>query len=514
MIGRLGRSRMPQRSARRAAVGRAGRLLDEGRTVDARSLLEATLPPQPPIGAAPDRWLIDAAVLWVHLTHDDPDTYPARLAWARYAYDASRALPGKPADLDRRQASTDAYADALYGLDRHDEAFAVSREGIDLAFARGDIDDVVDRRILLAAEEHERRCDEASHDALAALAERHARHPDTSISRLVQTLPILLGLETCHRHDQAETVAANLRITDLADTDQLDALLDSIESDTGIGVQHTARVHAEAVCDHGDCPVPDPTGDTPPAERQRAMTARLFGLILAGYDPTNAAAHPALITVAARYTAVADPHPDRCTVTPLDWAHYAHDAVLHLPGIDCAQAVAATRTAAGTFQRLSQPQEADRAWQRLAEYTDHLDGGNPDDAVTCRMAIAEEHYRHGRCDAALATATAAVTAWRTRQHRNTLAGTVAVVRARLLFDGCHRHHEYPDSDPVSLFAFSDRDTATALTLHCHGLTVMAEHARRYHPDDACTDQACRQTLAIADDIARRRRGPVWLDLLP
>ncbi|MGI5180561.1 hypothetical protein ACQEVZ_30025 [Dactylosporangium sp. CA-152071] len=500
MTRRPGKSRTLRLDARRAAVSRAGRLLDEGRTAEARTLLEEALPPVPPVGAAPDRRLIDAAVLWVQITRDDPDTYPARLAWARYAYDASRVLPGKTPDLDRRQASTDAYASALSRLGRYEEAFTAAREGIDVAFARGDIDDVVDRRILLAAGEYDRRCGEASRDALAALSEAHARHPETSITSLVQALPILFGLETCHRHEQAETVAARIRVTDLDNSNELDKVLDSAVQPTANGVQHTARVHAAAICDRPDCPVQDPTGGTPPAERQTAMTTRLLGLLLLGYDPASAAPHPVLINVASRYAAAADVDANGCTVSALDWARYAHEAVLHLSGLDWSQALTATREAAGTLQRLGYPHEVGEVWRRLAAFTDRLD---PDDAVTCRMAIAERRYREGRCDEALSTADAAVTAWWAQQTRSTLAGMIAMVRADLLFDGCHRHDEHPEAHPIDISAFSDGDNATLFTLYSQGLTVMAEHARTYHPDAACTDQACRDEFAIADDIPHR-----------
>ncbi|MDG6107616.1 hypothetical protein Daura_23020 [Dactylosporangium aurantiacum] len=506
MTRRTGKHHNPRLNDRcaavsRAAVSRAGRLLDEGREAEARALLEGTLPPQPPAGAAPDRRLIDAAVVWVHATREDPDTYPARLTWARYAYHASRALPGTSADLDRRQDSIDAYASALNRLEQYEEAFAVCREGIDLAFARGDVDDVLDRRIVLATGEYDRRCDAAGRDALTALTERHARHPDTSIISLVQTVPILLGLETCHRHDQADTVAAWIRVTDLDDTSHLDAILDSIGAHTGVGVHHTARVHADTVCARADCPVQDPNGATPPAERQRAMTARLLGLLLTGYDPDSAAPHPVLIKVASRYTAVADPNPGGHTPPPTAWARYAHEAVLQVPRLGWAQAITATRAAAGTLQRLGHPHEADQAWQRLAAFTDRLDA---DDTVTCRIATAEEHYHDGRCEQALATATTAVTAWRAQQTHTSPAGTIAVVRAEPLFDGCHRHGEHPDSHPIDISAFTDGDNATLFALYCQGLTVMAEHARTYHPDDACTDQTCREELALAADIPHRQ----------
>lgn len=289
-------------------------------------------------------------------------------------------------------------------------------------------------------------------------------------------------------------------MTDLDAGNVVDEVLDSVGQHTGIGVQHTARVHAAAVCDRADCPVQDPTDSTPPAERQRAMTARLLGLLLTGYDPASAAPHPVLINVASRYAAVADLNPDGCTVSPLDWARYAHEAALQITGLDWSQALSRTREAAGTFQRLGRPLDADQAWRHLAAFTDRLD---PDSAVTCRMAIAEERYQQGRCDEALAAADAAVTAWWAQQTRSTLAGMIAMVRADLLFDGCHRHSEHPVAHPIDISAFDDGDNATLLTLYGQGLTVMAEHARTYHPYAGCADQRCRDEFAVANDIPHR-----------
>ncbi|MEU0557462.1 hypothetical protein [Dactylosporangium sp. NPDC006015] len=495
--------RIPRLNARSAAMSRASRLLDEGRDREARTLLEQTLPTKPPAGGAFDRWLIDATALWVQLTDDDPDTYPARLDWARRAYHAGRTLSDKPLDLDLRRDSIDAYASALNRLGHFEEAFAICREGIDLAFARGDIDDALDRRILLAAGQHDWRCGDANHDAITALTQLQDRHPETTITSLTQALPILACLETCHQHEAADTIAARIRLTDLKDlkdTSLLDDILDITEQFAEQYIDHTARVHADVVCDRADCPVQNPTGDTAPAEPQRTMTTRVYELLLAGYNPATAPPHPVLTKVASRYTTVAAPRPHTRSASPLDWARYVHNAHLQDPNQDLALAITTTRDVATTFQRLGHPHEVDQAWQRLADFTDRLD---PDDAVTCRMVIAEEHYREGRCDKALATSSAAIAAWQAQQPRTTLRGMVAMIRTDLLFDGCHRHTGHPHNQPIDLSTLDNDDNANLFAMYCHGLTVMARHARTYHPDDPCIDPECRDQLRSAADIPHR-----------
>lgn len=287
----MSRSSHPRRPWRRSGrpgsgdvVAQARLLLADGHAAQALPLLRRVLPSQVPVAAVrPDRDLVDAAVLFVHATCDDPAQHLDRLAWGGYARDASRALPGEP-DLRLILAGADAFAHACNALRLEQETFDACREAIRVAEQIGDVDDVWYRRVSLGVGFIDRHCAEVADDAVAAFIALGEKYPDTTIDATL-LVPLIAALDGCHRHEQAEALAPLIWLTDMGDEAGLGLVLRALTDHGDELVEgltdHADREHPGFLCPRTDCAVSIRGDHVTLADRTRAMTARIVLLLLA-----------------------------------------------------------------------------------------------------------------------------------------------------------------------------------------------------------------------------------------
>ncbi|MEV4515606.1 hypothetical protein AB0K00_42440 [Dactylosporangium sp. NPDC049525] len=484
----------------RAAGVRALALLDAGCYDEAGTLLAGILPPGEPITAGPNRHLINAAVLYVEATHGDPTAVPSVLAWARYAYHASRHLPGPP-DLRLMLTTADALSQALHRVGDHDRAVATVRAAIALADAHGDAGAALDRQLPLAGALHGAgRCAEASSTAVAAITNRYRRHRryrTLDIDDVITAMQAFLLLETCHRHHAATAVTAPIRLTDLPDTPAMGRLLALATQLAPACREHTQRHHPDEQCPRANCPVRTNPHDTDADAPGRVdpLVVRFITACLYRFDPYEAPPCRPLADAAAWYTTVAEPNPaplrrmraNRWRPSPLAWAGYVHRTAIHLHGDDLDQVHAANDTYAQALQRHAWPVHIPAAWRDAVRLSDQL--GHRDAAALCRLRLATALHTLGRCTAGIQQADTAAEDWLTRHPQISPTSSTLLLHATFLRISCHHHTETRRYPYLRHLHAAHPTTSAVLQLLDDAERAATNHSQTFHPHP-CHHEAC------------------------
>ncbi|MGI5180560.1 hypothetical protein ACQEVZ_30020 [Dactylosporangium sp. CA-152071] len=214
-------------------------------------VLARRLDPHDPTTAPPDRTLVYAAVVYA-TAPGTPDEYEARLAWARYAYTASRlACPAGHPSIWR---ATGALAQVLSAsTDPADAGAAISvqRELVALLGAAGR--PAVLAGTVLARLLHDAgHCTEALHEATTLAGPLLQRPGLLYGDRLLAVAWLGVLLAGCHRHDEATALLT--RVTPHRRRVRSDAMFRHVTHrlDT-YAPRHAARHHDGQPCPHPAC---------------------------------------------------------------------------------------------------------------------------------------------------------------------------------------------------------------------------------------------------------------------
>ncbi|GAA2338937.1 hypothetical protein [Dactylosporangium salmoneum] len=485
----------------RRALNRAEQLLGDGHAAEAAALMVKTyLRHEHPRTAAPHEDLVDAVGWYVQAVGADPAAVPDPLAWARWAYTAAQQLHADGPDLDVLQVGADTLTHALLRAGQSEEGIAARRESIQVAVSRGDTAGAQRRHLYLASELHLiGRCAEAADEGIAALEPISGADWAATTDDISAVVGNFMGLESCHRHDTAATLAARLgrhpaslaAIADVVFEPDIQKLLNTLAPAFRT---HTAQHHADESCDQPDCPL----------ALDGAVGARLYGAMLSSHDPDTAPPDVALIRLATRF--VMFPDADQQTAADAAaWASYTHRASLALPTAGVDDITAATVVALTVTDRHRNHQAGiDTCRAALAALTGHA---GISDLVAVRLRLAQRLHRAGCCTDALAEAAAALTAYDTvRTDRDITAVTYFLIVAAM-FDGCHRHQEARGlGGSFDGPYFNDQHDVVDHWLDTfeESRLSMFEHTRTFHPDQVCAEQTCAKNLATAADVPHQR----------
>ncbi|MEV6927063.1 hypothetical protein AB0M46_21520 [Dactylosporangium sp. NPDC051485] len=336
-------------------------------------------------------------------------------------------------------------------------------------------------------------------------------------------------LESCHEHDDATAVVAQL-VPDGPDVGVLPLIAAQWEMPPGGFAEHTdgsdrtedfgrtahlehaSRHHADVRCSRPDCPLP---------RGGSAFAARWYAAVLSGHDPATAGRDASLELLAARFTGL--PDADRqTTASAAQWADYL---------CRCAVARAALLTGSPPFTADgATPADTDpvgdgagkEAAARLA-ITVMSDAGHLMRAAATRVRLARLLHRHGRCDDALTEADEATGTWRSARPAADDRNLTLAIRIAALYDACHRHDEAQQilddlntPDPALLPDPTSRAASGAamrwLMVLEESRIAAAAHARLFHPDQRCEHRRCRQQLTVAADLPHLQLLRVLLPL--